>query len=328
MQQIALPGTGKLTSRLGFGCSGLVGGLESRESLRLLEAAYGAGIRHFDTAPSYGLGTSERCVGKFASRHAGEVTITTKYGLPRPGHAFAKRLVRGVVRPMVKSLPMLRRAASTVASAPVGIDVRPELSVSQARISLEQSRAQLKVDFIDILLLHEASGQDLNVPGLREYLQELVDAGHIGAFGVGATVNKIPALYRERKVFCDVLQYEWSVTDPVPDYPGSFRIHHRALSSHFVKLRAWFQVDKATCHQWSDSVGMDLGGHGLASLMLVAALQNNPECMILFSSRSTTHIERNVAVSTDPLVAECARRFNSLFSSGLGTSLQKACRYE
>ena len=38
-------------------------------SLRLLEAAYDAGIRHFDVAPMYGYGEAESCLGEFRARH-------------------------------------------------------------------------------------------------------------------------------------------------------------------------------------------------------------------------------------------------------------------
>ena len=50
-------------ARLGYGTSGLHGGLSKRPSLRLLEAAFDAGVRHFDTAPMYGLGDSEAIGG-------------------------------------------------------------------------------------------------------------------------------------------------------------------------------------------------------------------------------------------------------------------------
>ena len=46
LETIALPGSDRVTTRLGFGGSGLMGGISERESLRLLETAFDAGIRH------------------------------------------------------------------------------------------------------------------------------------------------------------------------------------------------------------------------------------------------------------------------------------------
>ena len=59
MEQIRLASSGRETTRLGYGCSSIMGALGRRQSLRLLEAAYDAGIRHFDVAPMYGYGEAE-----------------------------------------------------------------------------------------------------------------------------------------------------------------------------------------------------------------------------------------------------------------------------
>ena len=62
---------GRTTTRLGYGCSSLMGALGQKESLALLEAAYDAGVRHFDVAPLYGFGQAEGCLGEFLARHRG-----------------------------------------------------------------------------------------------------------------------------------------------------------------------------------------------------------------------------------------------------------------
>src|SRR5207245_2931438 len=72
-----LPGVRSATS-----C--LRGALSQRAPVRLRETAFDAGIRHFDTAPAYGLGASEAIVGEFLARHRGQVSITTKFGLLPP----------------------------------------------------------------------------------------------------------------------------------------------------------------------------------------------------------------------------------------------------
>src|ERR1035441_2411463 len=82
MDRIELGATGRTTTRLGFGCSSLMGAMGRRESSAMLEAAFDAGIRHFDVAPMYGFGQAEGCLGEFLGRHRGEVTVTTKYGIP------------------------------------------------------------------------------------------------------------------------------------------------------------------------------------------------------------------------------------------------------
>ncbi|HBO81473.1 MAG TPA: aldo/keto reductase, partial [Cupriavidus sp.] len=56
MEIIPFANTGRQTTRLGFGGSGIMGALDRRQSLSMLRAAYDAGVRHFDTAPMYGYG--------------------------------------------------------------------------------------------------------------------------------------------------------------------------------------------------------------------------------------------------------------------------------
>ena len=51
--------TGVVTSAIGFGCAGLFRIPHRKARKAMLDAAYDAGIRHFDTAPMYGLGLAE-----------------------------------------------------------------------------------------------------------------------------------------------------------------------------------------------------------------------------------------------------------------------------
>ena len=105
MEQIALGTTGRQTTRLGFGCASIMGATNRRDSLKLLETAYDAGIRHFDVAPMYGYGEAESCLGEFLQRHPGQITITTKYGIPPPKKSSLITLGRRIAGPIVKNLP-------------------------------------------------------------------------------------------------------------------------------------------------------------------------------------------------------------------------------
>ena len=87
LEKIALPGSGRETTRLGFGGSGLMGGLSERESLLLLETAFDAGIRHFDVAPVVWARTGRAMSGNFFARKSAEVTVATKYGILPPARA-------------------------------------------------------------------------------------------------------------------------------------------------------------------------------------------------------------------------------------------------
>ena len=91
--------------RVGFGCVALAGLASPRQARNLLEGVFELGIRHFDTAPIYGRGYSERLVGDFLRDKRQHVSIATKFGLslrraPRLPLGLAMRLntLRGVLR--------------------------------------------------------------------------------------------------------------------------------------------------------------------------------------------------------------------------------------
>lgn len=282
----------------------------------MLEAAFDAGIRHFDVAPMYGFGQAEGCVGEFLKRHRAEVTVTTKYGIPPTRHSGFIGMARSLARPVIKVLPRLKRRLSNVAGKALQPVERATFTPKQARLSLEQSMAALQTEHIDVWLLHEACAEDLHDEGLLRLLEDAVASGKIGTFGVGSERVRVERLITERPEYCPVVQFEWSVMDPPVLATKSFRIHHRALTENFRALHGKLIEEKAKCAAWSDLVNVDLADRdALASLMLKASLEENPQSVILFSSKNRSHIERNVKVSEDNTLGPSARRLYSLIQS-------------
>ncbi len=72
---------------LGFGGSWFVPYTEPSEEdanlLAAMEAAYDAGIRHFDTAATYGEGHSEELYAKFIASRRDEIFLASKFDPPR-----------------------------------------------------------------------------------------------------------------------------------------------------------------------------------------------------------------------------------------------------
>ena len=314
MDTIELGTTGRRTTRLGFGCSSLMGAMGRRESLAMLDAAYDAGIRHFDVAPMYGFGDAESCLGEFLATHRANVTVTTKFGIAPPKRQGVLSMARSVARPVLRLMPGLKKNMLRVASKAAGTAAeQPRFTVEEARASLERSLRELKTDRIDVWLLHEARVEDLTDDGLLRFLEESVAAGKIGAFGVGSERARAEALMSERPEYCRVVQCEWSVMDAPVHNMSSFRMHHRALTENFRALHSAIASERGRAAQWSNEVGADLSDSGvLAALMLKAALEQNANSVILFSSKSPAHIQTNVRTAEDGALAEPARRFYAL----------------
>jgi D-threo-aldose 1-dehydrogenase len=305
MQFIELADTGRTTTRLGLGCSNLMGAMGRRASLAILDAAYDAGIRHFDVAPMYGYGEAESCLGEFLQRHRNQVTVTSKYGIP-PGKKSPLILAaRRMAGPLIKNLPSLKHRLAQAANTATRPGERATFTPQEAKASLERSLVALRTDHIDVWLLHEPSAVDLHEDALLMLLEQERQRGTIGTFGVGSSVDKIPSLLAERPPYCRTLQHEWSVLDANVEAAHSgpappFRIHHRALTDNFRSLHRALTENRELCQRWSASTNHDLSNaKDLARLMLKAALLMNPASIILFSSKNSHHIEANAKLADD-----------------------------
>jgi len=313
LDTIELAGSGRRTTRLGFGGSGLMGGLSERGSLRLLETAYEAGIRHFDVAPSYGHGAAERCLGKFLRGKADQVTVATKYGILPPPRTALLGVARSMVRPLARQMPAVRRRAARAAA---GLQSKAHFTAREAARSLERSLRELDVGRIDLWLLHEATADDLDESDLLPLLQTAQQDGRIGVFGVGGDRSHVDALWRRHRDFCPVLQFDGSPLNPAPDCPGAFRIDHRVIAGALDRIASAFERDLQLCRRWSAELSVDLSDSGvLTALLLGTALNSNPGGMVLFSSRTPARIRTNAQVADDPGWAARSQRFLELFRS-------------
>jgi aryl-alcohol dehydrogenase-like predicted oxidoreductase len=325
MEQIQLAGTGRMTTRLGFGCSNLMGAMNRKESAALLDAAWDMGIRHFDVAPMYGWGAAESCVGEFLQRHAGYATITTKYGILPPRNQSLVGFARRVARPVIQVLPAVKQKLARVAITTLSPTGAATFSAEEARVSLDRSRKALRTDCIDLWLLHDVAAANLTDPHLLDFMRESVAAGIIGDFGASYDIANIRNLYDQRRQYCRVLQFEWSVLGKVPEFPDSFRIHYRSLAHNFSSLRAELERQPNLRRQWSDKLSFDLSlSENLATLMLRAAVVMNPESIILVSSKSPAHIAANVRAVEEGAVDDLAREFYALVQRDLHRSRQEA----
>lgn len=172
-----------MIDRLGFGAASignLYRAVDAAAADAVLDAAWDGGIRIFDTAPHYGLGLSERRLGRFLQdKPRRSFRLSTKVGrLLEPNPAF-----EGGTDAEGFAVPddLVRRFDPT----PDGI-----------RRSLAASLGRLGLDRIDTLLLHDPDVYDLD-EGLRQGLPALAalrDEGVVGEVGVG--VNSVNAALR------------------------------------------------------------------------------------------------------------------------------------
>ncbi len=203
-------------TEVGFGGAGL-GNLfrdvPDTDAQATLQAAYDNGVRHFDTAPQYGLGISERRTGEAVNRFGREnVTISTKAG----------RLLEDCPPEEKEDLPF------------VGIpDMKIIYDYSYDGImrSHEDSLKRLNVDYVDVLLAHDvgdmftfgdreradATIRQLFDEGGFKALQELKESKQVAAIGAGVNEWEVcETLLKEGEFDCFLLAGRYTLLEQEP----------------------------------------------------------------------------------------------------------------
>ncbi len=285
---VALRPIGKSALRVGFGTGGLMRITGARRRQDTLAAALASGITHFDTAPLYGFGESERALGRFLGSRRGQVTLTTKFGLEPSALAARLVVLQSFARRAIALFPALRRAAVRNSGA---LSSQPSFSRAAATRSLERSLRALRTDYVDFFLAHQASAAALPDDELIGWLEDVRRAGKILSFGVATQFEWLLPVLQQRPQLSRVIQFD---SDPARRHGGlpASGIDTLLITYGFVGRAV------ATCREhlrgFDKMTDDELGG-----LLLRAAVLSNPDGIVLMQSRSIRRIESNVRAATD-----------------------------
>lgn len=270
-------------SALGFGTASFSRRTSRRQNLRILDAAFDAGITHFDTARLYGTGTAERVVATFLRERKSSVTIATKVGLFPPSFV-------GVA----------------LAWARFG-DARGRRSfaVADVRASLEASLRALRTDAVDLLLLHECRPEDVT-DDLVAFLEEAKRRGLARAVGTATDERSTAALLARKLTFPEVVQLPASLLDRRPlRREGRPMILHSVLAHDLARVRAHLGKDPAHERRWSSTLAIDCSRpENVAGILLQRAVAEWPTAVVLVSSRAPEHVRAAAEAVTRPLLAD------------------------
>jgi D-threo-aldose 1-dehydrogenase len=295
LRSLTLAGTEIGTTALGLGCATLFHLPRGQDRRALLETAFDAGIRHFDLAPIYGLGLSESEIAPFIRGRRETITLTTKFGIdPSLVGRLAGRLQRPV-RSALGRLPKLSGGIKSAGRGPTSGWVGQLLytsrgySAQSAQASLHRSLKALGTDYVDILMLHDPTGENVDsVLELSAFLDLQVRTGTIRAWGVASDVieptEPVVALAKRSLV----LQFRDDLFAPAPGATNgptqgviTFGIMERALPL----LTHYFEQSEEASRRWSDRLGIDVRDRiSLPNLLVRHALRRNTWGPVLVSS--------------------------------------------
>jgi len=304
--------------RLGFGCASLMRVSSRRERLNLLSSAYDAGIRHFDVAPMYGLGQVEEEFGRFAAPRRDQITIATKFGISPTKTTFGMRSLQGLARHLVNKCPALRRRVVRVAAS---LYQPKRFDTESADASLRRSLSNMRLDYVDILFMHEPEPDLLPRETLLEWLLAMKMRGTIRAFGAAGYVPMVSTVAREFPELVEILQHD---NDFLGKQIESVRelqrplITFSPLSRSFSRIRKWCDNNADLMKQISDETGVNMrDDRSLPQVLFSYALRANPGGIVLFSSLRPERINDVAGWAAGDLVSVEALSF-------IGSSLRAA----
>ncbi|MFI8455421.1 aldo/keto reductase [Kitasatospora sp. NPDC085464] len=194
--------SGVAVGELAFGAAGignLFTPLTDADAEQAVAAAWECGVRYFDTAPHYGLGLSERRLGRaLRGRPRDQYVLSTKVGrLLRPAPEPAgDDLAHGFAVPATRHRVW-------------------DFSAAGVRRSIEDSLERLGLDRIDVVYLHDPD--DHAEQALAEAYPELARLraeGMVGAIGVGMNQAELLTRFvRETDLDAVLLAGRYSLLD-------------------------------------------------------------------------------------------------------------------
>jgi D-threo-aldose 1-dehydrogenase len=307
LRTVTLGAGGVETTVLGFGCANLFRLPRAAQRIALLEAAYEAGVRHFDVAPMYGLGLAESELGRFAKRRRHSITITTKFGIRPTTGAKALGRVQGPARRVLEASPALRRQAKSKAAGPSDGRLGPMLYSPEgygpagARKSLERSLRALGTDYVDFLLAHDPAPGTMRSEGLYSYLHEALRAGTIRSWGIagepGPSIevarsfgHPVPVLQVRDDIFLRSLRQAGAA--------ASAFITFGLLGDSVNRLVQYVTANGERRERWNALLDADCGEPEIAASMLLrAALRENESGVVLFGTIRPHRIHGAVAAA-------------------------------
>jgi D-threo-aldose 1-dehydrogenase len=293
MRRHALGQTSLEVSQIGFGCVKLTTHENRRDAVQALETAFASGITHFDVARAYGFGRAEGILGDFLQGKRDRVTVATKFGIQPPSGIAGSRWAIDLAKKALGPFPGLLRRARQRGSEMVQSGMfTPTIMIE----SLETSLRELRTDYVDLLLLHEATLAEAASEPLLDALQKQVARGTVRVLGVASAFSKLRKDLNKVPTEYSVLQF-----DDNAHTRNLERVENmdRALITHSIfqpaeSLRSAIAANAELARRVSREVGADVKEPSvIGSLLLHYALQNNPNGLVLFSSSNPQHISAN-----------------------------------
>ncbi|MFL5616100.1 MAG: aldo/keto reductase [Gemmatimonadaceae bacterium] len=321
LDKVTLPGVNLPTSHTGFGCVGLTAVNDDARANELLHRAFNRGVTHFDVAPLYGFGRAEVLLGRFLEGRRAQVTVTTKFGLAPPRLAAQNPGLVAFAKRTLRHLPALRRLAHRYAAQSTRVGA---FSIRDAELSLRTSLANLRTDYVDVLLLHEGSVEDARNDELLAFAAREIERGTVRCYGLGSGSHRVSPELTTYPPAIKIFQFENDIIGrqkrAFSGTAGRCFITHGALRP-LRRIGELALAHPALALEIESATGIQLTDAGeLSRLLLQYARFDNPGGVVIFGSTRFEHIDFNVAALEARVESDRMERLSRAISELLSRS--------
>jgi aryl-alcohol dehydrogenase-like predicted oxidoreductase len=266
--------------------------MSEKEALDIVDRAIELGVNFFDTAPNYGLGTSELRLGKALKNFdRDKIVINTKFG-----HS---------------------------------VEGKTNFNPNYIRESLEGSLKRLQVDYIDSLIIHTPPSEylDGNKNPHYEIFERLIDEGKINAYGASldtysdmkllmdttnATVIEafFNILHQDAALGFDLaVQKEVGIIVKIPLDSGWLSGKYNAESTFNDIRKRWSKMDIITrsnlIHKVKNIISQE---QQLAQSAISFCLAYDAVSTVIPGNTSISQLERNLESTKKPMPKELVEK--------------------
>ncbi|MCA9473437.1 MAG: aldo/keto reductase [Nitrospirales bacterium] len=336
MEYRPLGNTGLLTSVIGLGCSRLGTSVfegQTTEGVKLLHDAFDQGINLFDTADSYGYGSSERILGKAFHGKRDRVIIASKGGfLPSSLARFGQYLLP-FVGPFRSFLTKKKSTLKQLSHK------RQNFKTTYLKHALEQSLRRLGSDYIDVYQLHSPPRAILERDEIYRFLEQARQEGKIRFFGIsvnsiedGLCCLKKPHL-AALQVPVNILEQEATaelLPSAFPDVGILARVPlARGLLTDALRINTGYQAGQsspASQHLQRLHALCEQEGRRISDVAIQFLLRSEAISSILVGTKSVEHLRRNILAAQQPALSrDLLSHIASLNSCSSSFSPHKLC---
>jgi aryl-alcohol dehydrogenase-like predicted oxidoreductase len=228
---------------------------------------------------------------------------------------------------MLSARPGLRAQARADAGGPSSGRLGAALyrsagyDAAAARAGLEESLRRLRVDHIDLFLLHDPVPGDVS-DEVAGYLEQAVTQGLIGGWGVAGEPDQAFAVAGQLAPEPDVVQFRDDAflrsSEALPPALTARRITFGALSQALARIVEIVGDDAAERRRWSDRIDADAASpEVLAPLLLRDARRRNPDGITLFGTIRQRRLEAAVAAAVSDVDDERVDALTALIAESV-----------